>query len=93
MQNLNLSVKPDAMPTDKNGIRLSVTSSESSEITLRVIVVSLNPVSPTEVSPTGVSPTGVSPTGVSPKVLLRLMWQWRSLLLPLKTLNPKVNMI
>ena len=78
MQNLNLSVKPDAMPTDKNGIHLSVTSSESSEITLRVIVVSLNP---------------VSPTVVSLKVLLRLMWQWRSLLLPLKTLNPKVNMI
>ena len=88
MQNLNLSVKPDAMPTQKNGIRLSVTSSESSEITPRVIVVSLNPVSPTEVSP-----TGVSPTGVSPKVLLRLMWQWGSLLLPLKTLNPEVNVI
>ena len=78
MQNLNLSVKPDAMPTEKSGISLSVTSSESSEITPRVIVVSLN---------------SVSPTVESPKVLLRLMWQWRSLLLPLKTLNPKVNMI
>lgn len=46
MQNLKYSVRTDALPMAKNGIRRLVTLSASSEITPRVILVGLSPVSP-----------------------------------------------
>ena len=69
MQNLKHSLRTDALPMDKNGTSLLLTSSESSEITPRLIVADLSPVSPTVVSSTVASPTVVSPTVVGPTVL------------------------